>query len=367
MAGERQLPGIGLHAYWTPGSNGWNTQHDPDTRKASVLIQLAVEGIVTSLPGSPTQGDIYITTEAGHENQVAAYDAAAWVYYTPGEGWVAFEKSSGLHYTFNGTNWVALIPGSELPSYGAGDELMLLRVNGDASGLEWFALTSDLPPFGAGDALKKLQVNSAEDGVEWVPDTASLPAIASGDALKALRVNATEDGYEWFALTAELPSYTAPDALKVLRINATGDALEWAVAASGLPSYGAGDGLKKLRVNAAEDGVEWAADAADSDDLNVVSQITSFNLSAFTAHDYVRVTGASPVTATVPASGTLDFPIGTTFTIFQEGAGAVTIEAAVGVTILTPDTLVFRKQGSAATLVKVATDTWTLTGDLVVV
>ena len=367
MAGERQLPGIGLHAYWTPGSNGWNTQHDPDTRKASVLIQLAVEDIVTSLPGSPTQGDIYITTEAGHENQVAAYDAAAWVYYTPGEGWVAFEKSSGLHYTFNGTNWVALIPGSELPSYGAGDELMLLRVNADASGLEWFSLTSDLPPFGAGDAFKKLRVNAAEDGVEWAPDTASLPTISSGDALKALRVNSTEDGYEWFTLTAELPVYTTPDALKVLRINAAGDALEWAAAAAGLPTYGVGDALKKLRVNAAEDGVEWAADAVGSDDLTVSTQVASFNLSGVAPHAYIVVDSASAVAVTVPANETLAFGIGTTFTVFQRGLGTVTVAAAVGVTVLTPDTLAFRKQGSAATLVKIGTDTWVLTGDLVVV
>ena len=336
MAGERQLPGIGLHAYWTPGSNGWNTQHDPDTRKASVLIQLAVEDIVSSLPGSPAQGDIYITTEAGHANEVAAYDNAAWVYYTPGEGWIAFEKSSGLHYKFDGSNWTPLIPTSELPAYGAGDELKLLRVNVAGDGIEWFTLTSDLPAFVVGDALKLLRINAAGDGVEWFSDTSSFPAIAAGDAGKALVVNATEDGYEW-------------------------------AVGGGLPSYGAGDAGKILAVNATEDGLEFVDPVDASGNLNVVSQITSFNLSAFTAHDYVRVTGASPVTATVPASGTLDFPIGTTFTIFQEGAGAVTIEAAVGVTILTPDTLVFRKQGSAATLVKVATDTWTLTGDLVVV
>lgn len=366
MAGERQLPGIGLHAYWTPGSNGWNTQHDPDTRKASVLIQLAVEDIVSSLPGSPAQGDIYITTGAGHVNEVAAYDNAAWVYYTPGEGWIAFEKSSGLHYKFDGSNWTPLIPTSELPAYGAGDELKLLRVNVAGDGIEWFTLTSDLPTFVVGDALKLLRINAAGDGVEWFSDTSSFPAIVAGDAGKALVVNATEDGYEWFEIAQELPAFGAPQALMALRVNATGDGLEWVVG-GGLPSYGVGDAGKILAVNATEDGLEFVDPVDASGNLNVVSQITSFNLSAFTAHDYVRVTGASPVTATVPASGTLDFPIGTTFTIFQEGAGAVTIEAAVGVTILTPDTLVFRKQGSAATLVKVATDTWTLTGDLVVV
>ena len=188
----------------------------------------------------------------------------------------------------------------------------------------------------------------------------------AGDAGKALVVNATEDGYEWFEIAQELPAFGAPQALMALRVNATGDGLEWVVG-GGLPSYGAGDAGKILAVNATEDGLEFVDPVDASGNLNVVSQATSFNLSAHTAHDYVRVTGASPVTATVPEAGTLNFPIGTTFTIFQDGVGAVTIAAAGGVTILTPDTLVFRRQGSAATLVKVATDTWTLTGDLVVV
>ena len=60
MAGERALPGLGLRAYWTVGSNNWEQQHDPDTRMLSVLCQAAVISRTTNLPGSPANGDIYI-------------------------------------------------------------------------------------------------------------------------------------------------------------------------------------------------------------------------------------------------------------------------------------------------------------------
>lgn len=79
---------------------------------------------------------------------------------------------------------------------------------------------------------------------------------------------------------------------------------------------------------------------------------------------YVRMDKATAVNLTVPANATVAFPVGTEIPIFAKGAGQVTVVAAGGVTINTPETLLLRKQYSTGLLVKVATDEWDLTGDL---
>lgn len=79
---------------------------------------------------------------------------------------------------------------------------------------------------------------------------------------------------------------------------------------------------------------------------------------------YVRVNSASAVNVTVPANADVDFPIGTQITVVAVGTGAVTIALGSGVTVLTSETQVLRKQGSAVTLTKVGTDAWELAGDV---
>lgn len=111
MAGERTLPGLGLRGYWTPGSNLWNEQHDPDTRLLSVVTQLSVVSRTVALPGSPTDGMIYIvvSTDPTNPNRVAARDNGAWVYIVPQNGWVAYVQDEQRHYLFNGTSWIPMI------------------------------------------------------------------------------------------------------------------------------------------------------------------------------------------------------------------------------------------------------------------
>jgi phosphotransferase system glucose/maltose/N-acetylglucosamine-specific IIC component len=59
------------------------------------------------------------------------------------------------------------------------------------------------------------------------------------------------------------------------------------------------------------------------------------------------------------------FPIGTQITFAQMGAGQVTFAGAVGVTIYSADSdLKLRTQYSSATLIKTATNTWLLIGDI---
>lgn len=235
MAGERTLPGLGLRAFWTPGSNGWNIQHDPDTRTLSIACQLRVISRVPAVPNSPSDGDIHILTSAPNLNAVAARDNGGWVYLTPQEGWHAYDQETNELLYFTGSTW---------------------------------KVRREIPDSVAGDVRKKLRVTGS-GGIEW--------------------------------------------------------------------SY---------------------------DPLGVRTEAGSTSLVATDAGGYVRVASAMAADITVPTNASVPFEIGTVIHLRQASIGQVTVVASVGVTINTAETLKLRKSGSAASLIKVGTDEWDLTGDL---
>lgn len=94
--------------------------------------------------------------------------------------------------------------------------------------------------------------------------------------------------------------------------------------------------------------------------LTIITDATTARTLGLTDADaYIRFTSASPVTLTVPTNAVAAFPIGTQIHFVQAGAGAVTVGGA-GVTI--NGELVTNGAFAAATLIKVATDTWDLIG-----
>jgi hypothetical protein len=97
-----------------------------------------------------------------------------------------------------------------------------------------------------------------------------------------------------------------------------------------------------------------------------ISQKTaSYTLAALTERDsMIEMNSASATTLTVPANVTIAYPIGTSIDVLRVGAGAVDVAAASGVTINATPGLKLRAQWSSATLLKRATDTWVLIGDL---
>lgn len=112
MTGQRILPGLGLSAFWTPGSAGYEGQHDPDTRTLSILCQGAVISRTTNLPGSPADGEIYIVpTGQANADEVAARDNGAWVYLPPQEGWLVHVNDEDEYYKWTGTVWQVLATG----------------------------------------------------------------------------------------------------------------------------------------------------------------------------------------------------------------------------------------------------------------
>lgn len=83
------------------------------------------------------------------------------------------------------------------------------------------------------------------------------------------------------------------------------------------------------------------------------------------ANTYTQFTNGSAITFTIPANASVAFPVGTEITVEQNGAGALSIAASGGVTINSRGSdLTLAGQYAVAVLKKVATNTWTLTGDL---
>ena len=79
--------------------------------------------------------------------------------------------------------------------------------------------------------------------------------------------------------------------------------------------------------------------------------------------------GATAATVTVPANSSVAFTTGTVITFTQTGTGKIQIAAAGGVTINSAVTFVSGTTGcrvefSVIALLKTATNTWTLSGDV---
>jgi len=77
----------------------------------------------------------------------------------------------------------------------------------------------------------------------------------------------------------------------------------------------------------------------------------------------VTLSNASAITLTVPTNASVAYPTGAQINIEATDAGQVTIVGDTGVTVNGTGTKL-RTQWSAATLVKLGTDSWTLIGDL---
>ncbi len=87
-------------------------------------------------------------------------------------------------------------------------------------------------------------------------------------------------------------------------------------------------------------------------------------------NELITASNASAQTYSIPTNASVAFPIGCQINIIQIGAGQVTINAVTSGTTsvlstgATPAAPKLRAQYSSATLVKVATDTWYVIGDI---
>jgi hypothetical protein len=95
------------------------------------------------------------------------------------------------------------------------------------------------------------------------------------------------------------------------------------------------------------------------------AQTASYTLVAGDRGKLVEMNVGSANTLTVPLNSTVAYPVGTQIDILQVGSGQTTVAGAAGVTINGTPGLKIRAQWGGATLIKRATDTWVLIGDLI--
>lgn len=103
---------------------------------------------------------------------------------------------------------------------------------------------------------------------------------------------------------------------------------------------------------------------------------TTFTANAYTltladANTSQQASNAVAATITIPTNATVAFPIGTVITFVQTGAGKIQLAAAAGVTVTSSVSGGFvsgatgtRAQYSTISIIKAATDTWRLAGDV---
>lgn len=100
--------------------------------------------------------------------------------------------------------------------------------------------------------------------------------------------------------------------------------------------------------------------------ITTISQKTdSYTLANLNERDtIIEISKSTATTLTIPADGTVNYPVGTTLDIIQTGSGQVTIAGVIGVTVNATPGLKLRTQWSSATLLKRASNTWLVFGDL---
>lgn len=173
--------------------------HNDALNRLDALVQPVVESTeVPTPPVSPLPGEAWIVPSgatgawAGHGAEIAAWQAGAWIFYDPAEGWQVFDRASGTLLVFAGTDWVAVAAtGAGLPQLGVNTSADL--TNRLAVAAAATLLTHD----GAGHQLK---LNKAASS-----DTASLlfQANWSGRAEMGLmgdndwRIKVSPDGSAW--------------------------------------------------------------------------------------------------------------------------------------------------------------------------
>jgi hypothetical protein len=127
-------------------------------------------------------------------------------------------------------------------------------------------------------------------------------------------------------------------------------------------------------VLAATDSIAWRTGSGTLEATAAQGQIAfinaqtgaSYSLLLTDQQKLVTMSNASANTVTFPLNATVAFPVGTVVTIAQIGAGQTTLVATGGVTLNKPATqsLILAEQYATVTAVKLATDTWLLSGML---
>lgn len=141
-------------------------------------IHIVIIDSLTTPPGSPSEGDLYVVTATatgawtGEEDNIAYYVNAAWEFLTPYDGMIVWEDTLGYHQYWDegATAWVKLLSGS-IP----------LGVPSEETGTSYTLVITD-----AGAAVRR---NNASANTTTVPPNSSV-AFGIGTAINVTQMGA---------------------------------------------------------------------------------------------------------------------------------------------------------------------------------
>jgi hypothetical protein len=219
-------------------------------------------------------------------------------------------------------------------------------------------LTGDVTASGAGSqaaTLSSTGVTAATYG-----SATTVPQIivdAKGRITSASNVTITTSGIT--ALTGDVTA--SGSGSQAATLSATG------VSAA---TYGSASAIPQIAVDAK--GRITSATTNTLNNANIATTVSAAKTVAYTlalsdANTFIPMNLSAAANLSVPTNSSVAFPIGTQILVQQTGAAAnqVTVVAAGGVTLQSAGSKVkTNTQYSVLTLIKVATDTWVIAGDI---
>ena len=248
-------------------------------------------------------------------------------------GVISADSATLVTLNFTGGGTTSIGPNNALPTDPADLEI---RTNGNCDVVLDYDDNESSQAFRVKDGDGNVMFSVDEDGISVANGTASTGAV--------LRLGeATANGTNYVAVQAPASlaantTYTLPSADgtsgQLLSTNGS-STLSWATASGGGASYSA------VRTQSG----------------------TTYTLVLGDAGDYIQTTSTTAVTITVPLQSSVAWVADTEIYFEQNNTGQITIAGASGVTVNSSETLKTAGRYSVIALKRVASDTWTLTGE----
>ena len=159
---------------------------------------------------------------------------------------------------------------------------------------------------------------------------------------------------------------SADTTVKNLNPGTTAGDIDYYTSSTAKARVAIGSNGQLLRVNSGATAPEWALGV----NLQLNAQTATYTVVLGDAFKLVTMSVAGANDFQIPTNANVAFPVGTVINVVQIGAGTTTIEAvtpgtttveSTGATTAAPE---LRAQFSAASCIKVATDTWYVVGDI---
>lgn len=187
-------PNLGL-PYILAAQSQKHVTHNEAIRALDSIVQLNIlDRNLSTPPATPAEGDRYLVAAsptgvwAGQAGKVAAFQDAAWIFYTPKEGWLAWIADENVAVAYDGGAWVGFSGGG---------------------GATTFVALTDAPANYTGAGGKLVKVNAGATALEF------------NDSVPILGVNATADTTTRLAIGAAASLFNHAGAGHQVKVNKT--------------------------------------------------------------------------------------------------------------------------------------------------